>query len=627
MKMTRRLLWPELIGHWSVFFTLGLACSSFADSSITSGPVPADSTIPVVTIQATDPFATWSGNPGVFTVFRAGNPVPSLNVYYQTSGAASNGVDYQAIGHWVSLPSGVLSNDIVIKPINLGQTDKKDVTLELTPSPLMGPLSMPINYLIGSPSNAMVVISPGPAPTNYPPRVRLVAPTNGTVFYTPVDIPIVACANDLDGFVTQVEFFADNLSLGIVTNSPRILPAILGPLPPIPPFQPFVLVWSNVPPRSAPCLLAAKATDNHGASTLSAPVSITVLQGPPPPPPPQTNRPPLVRITCPPNGAVFRAPIDLPLYAYAADPDGYVTKVGFFAGTNFLGPAHRLPSPLVTGGLPVPPPIALTNLWVLIWSNAPPGAYPLTAVAADNAGATAPSAPVNIAILPPLPPPPPLLPVVSIVARDPIAIAGTNCWPWLGLAAAPSSWNNWTASTAVCRYFTNCGPRNALFEVRRLGSTNDSLTVAYGITGTATNGLDYVPLPGTIDIPPGARTALIPLVPIDDGPPRLPSTVILNLKPNPAYLIGTPARAAAIILHGPMPRPLASLLPDMCFHLGATGPDGAWFHIEYSTDLLHWTPICTNQVFAGAIDFVDPDAQAGPARFYRALPESGPPAN
>jgi hypothetical protein len=178
---------------------------------------------------------------------------------------------------------------------------------------------------------------------------------------------------------------------------------------------------------------------------------------------------------------------------------------------------------------------------------------------------------------------------------------------------------------AVCRYFTNCGPRNATFTVHRFGVTNDPVVVNYAIGGTATNGSDYVTLPGSVTIPAGERSALIAVVPIDDGPPDITSTVILKLKPDNSYLIGAPAQAAAIILDGPFPRPITGLLPDRCFHVNAAGPDGAWFHIESTTDLLKWTSICTNQVIQGSIDFVDPDAQSAQLRFYRAVPENSPP--
>ena len=62
------------------------------------------------------------------------------------------------------------------------------------------------------------------------------------------------------------------------------------------------------------------------------------------------------------------------------------------------------------------------------------------------------------------------------------------------------------------------------------------------------------------------------------------------------------------------------------FHVNAAGPDGAWFHVEYSTDMLTWQPICTNQVVNGALDFVDLDAQNNQARFYRAIPETETPS-
>jgi hypothetical protein len=600
--------------------------SSFAQ--VGPYPYPTNLNIPFVTVKATVPVATWSGSPGVFTVARTGNPAPALNVFYQISGTASNGVDYQSIGNWVTIPSGVLSRDVVITPIKLGQSVTKTVVLTLTNSPLMGPVggSMPVNYIIGWPSSATVFITSGPV-TNIPPMVSVASPADGDIFYAPVNIPIVACAQDLDGFVRSVEFFADNVSLGIVTSPVSILPPISGPVPtplPMPPYRPFVLVWSNAP--VGPHALTAKATDNGGASTLSAPVNIAVKLGPPPPP---TNVPPIVRITSPADNAVFRAPVNIPIFAFAADVGGYVTNVEFYAGMNALGPGHQVnvvPPPLPPG--PIRPPILIirpTNYWALVWSNALQGNYPLIAVATDNRGTSAVSGLVNITILPPLPPPT-LTNVVSILATDPVAIEGTNCWPWFGLAGAAPTWTNWTGPTAVWRYFTNCGPKDAVFTVRRLGQTNADLVVPYTIGGTATNGVEYVTLPGTVTIPAGQRAAMITVVPIDDGQPDMTSTVILKLAPPANYLVDPQhGTAAAIILDRPTRPPLTGVLPDGCFHINSPGPDGAWVHVEYTTDLSNWTPVCTNQVVNGSIDFVDPDAQGNPLRFYRTVPEANPP--
>jgi hypothetical protein len=95
----------------------------------------------------------------------------------------------------------------------------------------------------------------------------------------------------------------------------------------------------------------------------------------------------------------------------------------------------------------------------------------------------------------------------------------------------------------------------------------------------------------------------------------------------PGYVLGFPRRAAAVILDGSGPQPATGVLPDGCFHLVAPGPDAAWFCIEYSTDLARWTPVCTNQVINGSIDFVDPDTAGNPSRYYRAVPLTNLPSD
>jgi hypothetical protein len=316
--------------------------------------------------------------------------------------------------------------------------------------------------------------------------------------------------------------------------------------------------------------------------------------------------------------------------------------VGFYDGTNFLGLAQPVsrptPLPLTPGDPtpgPVPPTAFSTNIYELIWTNAPVGNHVLTAEAGggnllNNAVWRIVSAPANITILPSPPPPPTNRPaIVSIVATDPVAIEGTNFWVWAGETNSPPTWASWP--TVVRQFFTNSGPKTATFAVRRFGDTNSNLTVSYDIGGIASNGVDYVALPGFATIPASEHVALITVVPIDDGPPDVNKTVILTLTSStntpPDYLLGFPRRAAAIIIDGDGPRPLTGVLPDGSFHLVAPGPDAAWFCIEYSTNLTNWTPVCTNQVINGSIDFIDPDANGNPSRFYRAVPLANPPSN
>jgi hypothetical protein len=328
--------------------------------------------------------------------------------------------------------------------------------------------------------------------------------------------------------------------------------------------------------------------------------------------------------------------VNIPIYAYAADPGGFVTTVEFFAGGASLGFGHHVMTavPFPPYGWPYPSPlvtnlIVATNFWELTWTNPPPGTnIVLTAGATDNGGLSTTSAPVLVSILSPLPPPTNRPPIITIVATDPIAIEGTNCWTWPGLASPAATWSNWYAANATFRVFTNCGPKNATISVFRFGATNDDFNVAYAIGGTATNGVDYVTVSGDVTIPAGERRADISIMPLDDGPPDITSTVVLTLLPDATgtnYLLGYPRAAAAIILDSRSPRAGTGIVPGPAFNLASAGPDGAWFHVEYSADLLNWTPICTNQVINGSINFVDPDAAANPARFYRTVPESGPP--
>ena len=97
----------------------------------------------------------------------------------------------------------------------------------------------------------------GAAP-NLPPAVRITSPAAGATFTEPASIPIAADATDSDGTVTRVDLFAGATLLGTATATN----------------DQFSFTWSNVGAGSYS--LTAQATDNLGATSTSAPVSITV---------------------------------------------------------------------------------------------------------------------------------------------------------------------------------------------------------------------------------------------------------------------------------------------------------------------------------------------------------------
>src|SRR6185503_13098198 len=97
---------------------------------------------------------------------------------------------------------------------------------------------------------------PGTPPPNHPPTVALTAPSVGSSFTEPATISLAAVAGNPDGTVARVDFYSDTTLLGSDTSAP------------------YAFTWTNVPAGTT--TLTARAVDNQGATTSSAPISVTV---------------------------------------------------------------------------------------------------------------------------------------------------------------------------------------------------------------------------------------------------------------------------------------------------------------------------------------------------------------
>jgi hypothetical protein len=86
------------------------------------------------------------------------------------------------------------------------------------------------------------------------------------------------------------------------------------------------VAWNKVP--AGKYALSAVAVDRTGASTTSAPVTVTV----------NGDQPPTVSLTSPANGATYVAPATVTLSASVSDPDGTVSKRELLC----RGAAHRI---------------------------------------------------------------------------------------------------------------------------------------------------------------------------------------------------------------------------------------------------------------------------------------------
>ncbi|MGC8828695.1 MAG: Calx-beta domain-containing protein [Verrucomicrobiia bacterium] len=377
--------------------------------------------------------------------------------------------------------------------------------------------------------------------------------------------------------------------------------------------------------------------------TLTLVVPEVIITIYPPPPPPyiigepgratvfiydnevsETNIPPRIKITRPRNETTFIAPANIGLCAEARDIDGKIARVEFYEGTNKLGEAI---SP--TNNLSVLYP------YYFLWRNVGAGEYTLTAIATDDKGASSTSEPVKIRVVPPVTN---ITPIVRIEAIDAYASEGP-----ITPIIIYSNYNT-TANSGDPEVITTRIPaiNTATFVVRRDGPTNSELTVYYAISGTASNGVDYLPLPGVVVIPEGERKATITIIPIDDSIREGLETVILTLIPpvtpqstneqtnpsdgasnnstKPPYLIGIPNRASAVIADNDIILPPPIKLPDGQFHFSKPAPTGMVYILETSSDLINWTPIITNVVEDGTINYVDTESTDYKRRFYRITP-------
>ncbi|MEO7799737.1 MAG: Ig-like domain-containing protein, partial [Opitutaceae bacterium] len=193
-----------------------------------------------------------------------------------------------------------------------------------------------------TPSSTVSVI------VNALPAVALTSPVTGASGTAPANFSLAATASDSDGTIVKVEFFNGSTLLGTSTSAP------------------YTFGWTNVAAGSY--VLTAVATDDRGATAVSATVLVEVDPA---------NAAPTVALTSPADGTLFTPPAAISLTATAADSDGTIAKVEFFAGANKVGESLAAP-------------------YEFTWSDVLSGSYALTAKATDNLGAETVSAPVSL---------------------------------------------------------------------------------------------------------------------------------------------------------------------------------------------------------------------------------------
>ncbi len=184
---------------------------------------------------------------------------------------------------------------------------------------------------------------------NHAPSVSLTSPAANATFAAPATIDLSATAADSDGTVAKVEFLAGSTLVGTSTAPP------------------YAARWTNV--GAGAYSITARATDNLGGVTTSSSASIIVAN----------NARPTVALSSPTAGTQYYAPATIMVGANAADSDGSITKVEFYANGALIGSSKAAP-------------------YTIVWDNVAGGSYSITATATDNQGAVTESAAVGVSV-------------------------------------------------------------------------------------------------------------------------------------------------------------------------------------------------------------------------------------
>ncbi|MBI3415612.1 MAG: hypothetical protein HY043_09890 [Verrucomicrobia bacterium] len=446
-----------------------------------------------------------------------------------------------------------------------------------------------------------------------PPGVNILSPTNGQFFQAGAEIQVTASAQDPDGTVKSVEFFANGKSLGVATNNPASAK----------PIDVFQLSFKKSTPGVY--LLTAIATDNQGATTTSVPVAIRVLA---------ERVPNVVTITAT-NPLATELNPGAPGKFAVRRTGSLQTKLNVryaVSGTASNGVDYAKLSGLVVipagaasaniNVVPVPDKAiegdetVTLKLQQLVFIQQPPPEDDYTVGQPDSATVTITEKPsTNI---------PPKVDI-TVPKDGEIFVAPANLVIEAATADADGkvvsvsffadgnllgvdtkspfriTWHNVKAGsyklTAEAKDDQGATTKSApitikvveqnltptvtiiakdktvaeansknpgSFKISRTGEPRTKLNVRYSVSGSAQNGVDYEKLSGEAVIPAGEDEVEIKVVPIPDKISEGDETVIVTLtqlvfivKPGPEddYFVGSPKSATITILDAPVPNP------------------------------------------------------------------------
>ena len=135
--------------------------------------------------------------------------------------------------------------------------------------------------------------------------------------------------------------------------------------------------------------------------------------------------------------------------------------------------------------------------------------------------------------------------------------------------------------TAIDAVAAEDGLDPGTFRLTRTGDTSTSLTVNYTLTGTASNGVDYLGDSLSTNFPVGASSVDVTITPIDDTEAELTENVVLTLSFGSMYTVGTATNATINIVDNEYPNVVTLTATDTNIYERFPGDTGAFTLTRY----------------------------------------------
>lgn len=460
-----------------------------------------DNDLPTVTVAASDPVASETGNDTGAVVFtRIGDLTRDLTVSYLAGGSAISGQDYRALPGTIVIPAGQPSATLIIQPRDNRLNDGgQTVEIILSDSPL---------YNVGVPGTGIVFIQDGARPTV---SIRASSP-DGAEPGTPGEFTLWRVGDNrsellvnlaVGGTARPVADYAPITGLGRIPAGATSVVVRVSPVNDTIREDTETVICEIVPGTNynLSAQIQAAVTINDDDSGLLGVgftfLGTTVYEG-------AKTGLVAVSVSANPNddvtvdwkvtGGTAVPGLDYPAtnasgrLLFTNVPDPAISNRVELIAFPILDDTNAEPDKTIVLSLVEPAP--------LVSNEVVTNEVILTNAAGEQIGTT------NILITNVIITPVPLNAVLEAYRSHTISLLDDD-----------SSVVSLVLSEAKAREQER---KQGLVTVQRVGATNRAQVVKLSVTGSASNGSDYETIPGTVVIPEGETILELPVIPVDD---------------------------------------------------------------------------------------------------------------